>query len=146
MKTLPVFTVLFWFTPLLLAEMEFLGSKTDSEGNRLDWNVPIELVEATSMWDGTSPIPFRLDELVDAAREYLAQEHALSETLPVEGLWLQRVNRAAVDPSVLNRWFLTINFGGEASELLESSVRILTDGTIVIPTNPIQQTDEEDGD
>lgn len=87
----------------------------------------------TPTWDGLGAMPFSLDELVATARDYLTNRYGFSEEIPVAGIWLQRVDRTSEDEAVRDRWFLTVSFGGEASGILESSVRVLSDGRIITP-------------
>lgn len=112
----------------------FLGSRSDSSGESLLWTADSNDIKATKAWNGLDAIPFALDELSSIARDYLQTKYHFSQVPPVDGVWLQRIDRSGNDSAVKDRWFVTVTFAGDAAGILENSVRLLTDGTVITPT------------
>ena len=117
---------------IAFSDPHYLGSRY-SGGILMEWYVTTEKVAPTERWDGQGPIPFDIDELVLAGRTYLKEEHGISGDVPMEGLGLRRVHGAAQHTDLVDRWFLTIDFGGAARGTIASRIRILTDASILSP-------------
>lgn len=120
-------------TALAGAEPVWLGQYSDSAGMSIKWEADSKQIEATPSWSGLGDCPFDIQKLTKLAFDYAQKQVDKPEKLKIDGISIYRAMRVGKNEALVDRWYLTVNFGWGSGDF-PGSVRILTDGSIIEPT------------
>jgi len=133
-NTLFMRTLLFLLllTPYLHADPVWIGSYSNSSGEKLIWEAEPAQFEQTPSWSGNGQCPFDISKLTALATEYAKGKLSQSDALKVDAIFVQRADKTGAVASLNDKWYLTIGFNSSDASF-PGSVRILPDGAIVEP-------------